>query len=84
MKARSLQAAVDFYLQSRRRLGFALKSEGALLQNLVRHAQRRHHRGPLTTELALDWARVPPARKVAAASPPLAGGAPLRTVLGRF
>ena len=43
MKARSLQAAVDFYLQSRRRLGFALKSEGALLQNLVRHAQRSHH-----------------------------------------
>ena len=60
MKARSLQAAVSFYLQSRRALGFALKSEGALLANLVRHAQAVHHRGPLTTEMALHWAQVPP------------------------
>lgn len=60
MKARSLQAAVGFYLQSRRALGFALKSEGALLANLVRHTQAIHHRGPLTTALALDWAQVPP------------------------
>jgi integrase/recombinase XerD len=60
VKARSLQAAVSFYLQSRRRLGFALKSEGALLENLVRHAQAVHHQGPLTTELALHWAQVPP------------------------
>ena len=60
MKARSLQAAVVFYLESRRRLGFALKSQGALLQNLVRHARRRRHRGPLTIELALHWAQVPP------------------------
>jgi integrase len=60
VKARSLQAAVSFYLQSRRRLGFALKSEGALLANLVQHAQAADHRGPLTTELALNWAQVPP------------------------
>jgi len=60
VKARSLPAAVGFYLQSRRRLGFALKSEGALLENLVRHAQAVHHQGPLTTELALNWAQVPP------------------------
>lgn len=60
MKARSLKAAVAFYLQSRRRLGFALKSQGALLNNLVQHAQQLHHRGPLTTQLALDWAQLPP------------------------
>jgi site-specific recombinase XerD len=60
MKARSLKAAVAFYLESRRRLGFALKSEGALLENLVQHAQQLHHRGPLTSELALNWAQVPP------------------------
>jgi integrase/recombinase XerD len=59
MKAHSLQSAVGFYLQSRRRLGFALQSEGALLENLVRHAQAVQHRGPLTTKLALDWAQVP-------------------------
>ena len=33
MKARSLKAAVAFYLESRRGLGFALKSEGELLVN---------------------------------------------------
>jgi integrase/recombinase XerD len=60
VKTHSLRAAVCFYLQSRRALGFALKSEGALLNNLVRHAHALHHRGPLTTELALDWAQVPP------------------------
>jgi site-specific recombinase XerD len=60
MKARSLKAAVAFYLESRRRLGFALKSQGALLENLVRHARQVHHCGPLTAELALNWAQVPP------------------------
>lgn len=60
MKALSLKAAVAFYLESRRRLGFALQSEGALLGNLVDYAQGLHHRGPLTTELALNWAQVPP------------------------
>ncbi len=60
MKALSLKEASAFYLASRRRLGFALKSEGALLQNLVEHARKLHHRGPLTTKLSLDWAQVPP------------------------
>ena len=56
MKARALKTAVAFYLQSRRRLGFALESEGALLENLVRHARQLRHRGPLTSRLALNWA----------------------------
>jgi integrase/recombinase XerD len=60
MKARSLKAAVAFYLESRRRLGFVLESEGALLENLVEHAQKQGHRGSLTTQLALDWAQGPP------------------------
>ena len=60
MKARALKTAVAFYLQSRRRLGFALESEGALLENLVRHARQLRHRGPLTNRLALNWAQVPP------------------------
>lgn len=60
MKARSLKAAVAFYLESRRGLGFALKSEGSLLENLVRHARQLHHCGPLTSQLALNWAQVPP------------------------
>ena len=60
MKTHSLRAAVSFYLQSRRALGFALKSQGALLANLVRHARAVDHRGPLTVELALNWTQVPP------------------------
>ena len=59
MKTRSLKAAVAFYLQSRRHLGFALKSEGSQLENPVEYAQELQHRGPLTTELALNWAQVP-------------------------
>jgi hypothetical protein len=44
----SLPQAVDFYLRSRRRLGFALKTEERLLRSVVAFAQRIHHRGPLT------------------------------------
>ncbi|MBI4334228.1 MAG: tyrosine-type recombinase/integrase [Chloroflexi bacterium] len=60
MKALGLAAAIRFYLGSRRRLGFALKSEGTQLRNLVQYAQHVHHRGALTTALALNWAQVPP------------------------
>ncbi|MCX6929649.1 MAG: tyrosine-type recombinase/integrase [Verrucomicrobia bacterium] len=60
MKTRSLKTAVAFYLRSRRRLGLAPESEGALLENLVRHAEHLYHRGPLTAELALSWAQVSP------------------------
>jgi integrase/recombinase XerD len=60
MKILSLAAGIAFYLQSRRRLGFALKSAGALLDNLVHYSKQVHHRGPLTTQLALGWAQVPP------------------------
>ena len=60
MKAHSLKWAVAFYLQSRRCLGFALETEGRLLQNLVAYAHQLNHRGALTTEVALNWAQVPP------------------------
>jgi len=59
MKTRSLKEAVAFYLESRHRLGFALKAEGAMLRNLVEHARKLQHRGPLTSALALSWAQVP-------------------------
>jgi site-specific recombinase XerD len=59
MKRCSLKKAVAYYLKSRRSLGFALRSEGALLENLVEYARKLTHRGPLTTELALAWAQAP-------------------------
>ena len=53
----TMQAAVPRYLEERRRLGFALKSPGTELMRFARFADARGHRGPLTLELQLDWAR---------------------------
>lgn len=53
----TMQAAVQRYLDERRRLGFQLKSPGTELMRFARFADARGHRGPLTLELQLDWAR---------------------------
>jgi len=62
MRPLSLAKAVAFYLQHRRQLGFPLKEDGQMLQQLVSYAAQRHHRGPLTNELALAWAQAPAQR----------------------
>lgn len=59
MKPLSLAKAVARYLEQRRRLGFALKEDGQMLRQLVGYAVQQHHRGPLTSELALSWAQSP-------------------------
>lgn len=48
------------YLAPRRSLGYALKVEGLLLAGFARYTEHLGHRGPLTLELALRWARHPP------------------------
>lgn len=53
----TMQAAVRRYLEERRRLGFALQSPGNELMRFARFADARGHRGPLTLDLQLDWAR---------------------------
>jgi integrase len=53
----AMQAAVQRYLKERRQLGFALKSSGAELLRFARFADALGHRGPLTQELQLQWAR---------------------------
>ena len=55
--ATSLQALVERYLVERRRLGFALRSPAYALRGFARHVQAVGHRGPLTVELMVDWAR---------------------------
>jgi integrase len=55
-----LARATTFYLQTRRQLGFRLRSEGWALPSLARYARRRGHRGALTSALALDWAQASP------------------------
>jgi integrase len=51
---------VEEYLAARRALGFALRIEGRQLHAFGRYADARHHRGPLTVELAVAWARSSP------------------------
>jgi integrase len=53
----TMVAKVKAYLAYRRSLGYQLKIEGRLLAQFAKFADRRRHRGPLTTELALRWAR---------------------------
>ena len=53
----SMQTAVQRYLDERRRLGFELKNAGTALMRFARFADARQHRGPLTLEIQLEWAR---------------------------
>ena len=55
----SITQAIDFYLRSRRPLGFALNIDEGILRSLARYADQIHHQGPLTAELVLQWARLP-------------------------
>ena len=50
---------VEEYLDYRRRLGYQLRTEGQMLLEFARYADRSGHCGPLTTELAAHWARLP-------------------------
>jgi len=50
---------VEEYLRYRRALGYALRIEGGMLLNFARFADREGHRGPLTSDLATRWARLP-------------------------
>ena len=50
---------VEEYLDYRRRLGFQLHIVGQMLLEFARYADRVGHSGPLTTELAVRWARLP-------------------------
>jgi len=53
----TLQAAVQGYLKGRRQLGFDLTAPATELMRFARFADARGHKGPLTRELQLEWAR---------------------------
>jgi integrase len=57
MRSAGMLALVEEYLAVRRGLGFALETPGWLLRDFARYADAVGHRGPLTTELAVRWAR---------------------------
>jgi len=56
---------VEDYLAVRRQLGFALKIQGYQLLRFARFADETGHRGPLTLELAVQWAQLNTLRQAA-------------------
>ncbi len=56
---KNLRQAVELYLGTRRSLGFALIKDGFELRGLVRYAEQIGHTGPLSAQLAIQWARQP-------------------------
>jgi integrase len=50
---------VEEYLAYRHALGYQIRIEGQLLRSFARFADTVGHQGPLTTELALRWSRLP-------------------------
>jgi integrase len=50
-----LQQRVDDYLAERRQLGFELQSIGGLLGDFATFVSERHHDGPLSVELMVEW-----------------------------
>lgn len=58
MRRATMVSLAEEYLTMRRNLGFALEIEGQQLMRFARHADRAGHRGPLTIDLAVRWARL--------------------------
>ena len=55
----SMLNKVEQYLKFRRSLGYQLRVEGQQLQKFGAFVDAQGHHGPLTTELAVRWARLP-------------------------
>lgn len=58
-QATSMTQLAQEYIAFRRHLGYQIRIEGQQLLVFARWADRIGHRGPLTTDLALRWARLP-------------------------
>lgn len=56
---RTMLSLAEDYLMARRKLGVALRVEGQQLLTFARYADEMGHAGPLTTALALRWAKLP-------------------------
>jgi len=52
-----LSEAIDYYLASKRQLGFALKREGSSLRSLARYAQEHGDPVSLSVEVMVGWAQ---------------------------
>lgn len=58
MSHQTITCLAKDYLKHRRAFGFALESRGYALLCFARFADQSGHRGPLTTELALQWSKL--------------------------
>jgi integrase len=59
MSTTTMVDRVEEYLAYRHALGYQLRKEGQRLRSFARFADEAGHCGPLTTEIALRWARLP-------------------------
>ena len=59
MSTKTMAERVEEYLAYRHALGYQLHKEGQRLRSFARFADEAGHKGPLTTDLALRWARLP-------------------------
>jgi hypothetical protein len=59
MSTTTMVDRVEEYLAYRHALGYQLRKEGQRLRSFARIADEAGHCGPLTTEIALRWARLP-------------------------
>lgn len=53
----TMQKRVEQYVSARRKLGYQMSVQGRELLRFARFADELGHRGPLSTEIALRWAR---------------------------
>jgi len=63
MKYETLLEAVGDYVAYRRELDFDVGNEAPALYRFARYADTTGHKGPITTELALEWATLPQHRQ---------------------
>jgi integrase len=50
---------VNEYLTYRRKLGYQLRSTGDMLLDFADYVERINYRGPITTDVVIEWARLP-------------------------
>ena len=58
MNAPTMVERVEEYLAYRRALGYQVRTQGGMLRSFARFADESGHLGPLTSEIALRWARL--------------------------
>jgi len=54
---KSMQRRAQEYIDERRRLGYDLSTTGAKLLAFASFADKADHKGPLTLQLIVDWAK---------------------------